>query len=73
VGTDGGLFMNIRLSAGEDPIRFSKPPSFGAVAIPGQPTEQPHHPAKPSGHRAEESRVFPTSSSYLTFWCQMAT
>jgi hypothetical protein len=45
------------------PASASLPP--GAAAIPGQRTEQLHHAAKPSGHRAfaaEESSPFPTSS-----------
>jgi hypothetical protein len=54
--------MKIRLSAGDDPTRLSKPPPLAQQPSPGQPTEQLHHPAEPSGHRAlaaEESRPFP--------------
>jgi hypothetical protein len=67
--------MNIRLSAGEDPTRLSKPPLLAQQ--PSRPTDRTSPaPSKPFGHRvlaAEESRPFPTSCSYLTFWCQMAT
>ncbi len=46
------IFHENRHSARYDPIRLSKLPPLGAAATPGQPTEQPHHPAELSGHGA---------------------
>jgi hypothetical protein len=53
VGTNGGFFMKIRLSAGDDPTRLSKPPPLSQQP---SPTNQPNSPTPSKTLRAQSPR-----------------